>query len=201
MRETLKDLATGGLTTVARGGTGRMSLAVHAAKAPHGVDWAAILAQAAIWAGIVGGIAAVIAVVPMFRNMVRWAWRALLMRIGLPYRRYAKKFIREFGSYENPYLGEYEKIDLRTTYVPLSFQAEDAQSYAIATHLLTALPVGRERPVDPEQPGDRRLITGDPGSGKSTLLKAYGVGILEGRHVMTRGLAHSTLLRPAPRAR
>src|SRR5262249_38735266 len=33
----------------------------------------------------------------------------------------------------------------------------------------------------------RRIITGDPGSGKSTLLKAYGVGILEGRHLMTRG--------------
>jgi NACHT domain len=187
MGGTLKDLVTGGLTTVARGGAGWTSLAVHAAKAPHSVDWTAIVTRTGIWAGIVGAIAAVIAVVPMFRNVVRWAWRALLMRIGLPYRRYAKKFIREFGSYENPYLGEYEQIDLRTTYVPLSFQAEDAQSYAIATHVLTALPVGRGQPVDPEQPGDRRLITGDPGSGKSTLLKAYGVGILEGRQVMTRG--------------
>lgn len=180
MRETLNDLATGRLTTVARGGAGRTSLAVHAAQAPHGVDWTAILAQAAIWAGIVGGIAAVIAVVPMFRNMVRWTWRALLMRIGLPYRRYAKKFIREFGSYENPYLGEYEKIDLRTTYVPLSFQAEDAQSYAIATHVLTTLSVGREQPVDPEQPGDRRLITGDPGPANPHCLRRTVSGYLRG---------------------
>jgi hypothetical protein len=126
------------------------------------VEWTAIVTRTGIWAGIVGGIAAVIAIVPMFRDVARWAWRALLMRIGVPYHRYAKKFIREFGSYENPYLGEYEKIDLRTTYVPLSFQAEDAQSYAIATHVLTALPVGHGQPVDPEQPGDRRLITGDP---------------------------------------
>ncbi|HLK01834.1 MAG TPA: NACHT domain-containing protein [Streptosporangiaceae bacterium] len=52
--------------------------------------------------------------------------------------------------------------------------------------MLTALPVGSKQPADPGQPGDRRIITGDPGSGKSTLLKAYGVGVLEGRHVMTR---------------
>ena len=64
--------------------------------------------------------------------------------------------------------------------MPLSFQAEDAQSYAIATHVLTTLSVSSEQPVDPEQSGDRRIITGDPGSGKSTLLKAYGVGILRG---------------------
>lgn len=183
----LKDLTTGTLPTVARVGAVRVSLAVHGAKAPHGIDWSAILAQAAIWAGIVGGIAAVIAVVPMFRNAVRWASRALMMRIGLPYRRYAKKFIKEFGSYENPYLGEYEKIDLRTTYVPLSFLAEDAQSYAIAADVLKALHIGSKQPGDPELPGDRRIIIGDPGSGKSTLLKAYGVGVLEGRHVMTRG--------------
>jgi hypothetical protein len=188
MSGTLKDLATGRLTTVAHIGAGRTSLAGLAAKTPHGLDWAAIIAQAAIWAGIVGGIAGVIALVPMFRNAVQWAWRALLTRIGLPYQRYAKKFIREFGSYENPYLGEYEKIDLRSTYVPLSFQAEDVQSYEIATHVLTALPVGRKQPVDPEQPGDRRIIIGDPGSGKSTLLKAYGVGVLEGPHAKTRGL-------------
>ena len=57
-----------------------------------------------------------VAIVPMTRNGARWVWRALQMRTGFSYGRYAKKFIREFGSYENPYLGEYEKIDLRSTY-------------------------------------------------------------------------------------
>src|SRR6202044_1008395 len=97
-----------------------VSAAIAAAKTPaHGVDWGAVIAHAAIWAGIVGGIAAVIAIVPMTRNGARWVWRALQMRTRFPYRRYARKFTREFGSYENLYLGEYEKIDLRSTYVPL----------------------------------------------------------------------------------
>jgi energy-coupling factor transporter ATP-binding protein EcfA2 len=178
MDGTLGDFAINGVAAVA---------AVVTKTPAHRVDWGQVLATAGIWAGIVGAIAAVIAIVPMTRNGVRWAGRALVLRTGLPHRRYAKKFIREFGSYENPYLGEYEKIDLRSTYVPLSFQTEDAQSYAIATQVLTQLRAEGKHPDDPAEPGDRLIITGDPGSGKSTLLKAYGVGILEDSHVITGG--------------
>jgi len=95
------------------------------------------IAQAAIWAGIAGGVAAVIAIVPMTRNGARWVWRALQMRTGFSYGRYAKKFIREFGSYENPYLGEYEKIDLRSTYF---FAHRSIQEFLAAGH---AARVGR----------------------------------------------------------
>lgn len=142
--------------------------------AAHGVDWGQVLATAGIWAGIVGGVAAVVAIVPMSRNGVLWAWRALLMRTGMPYHRYARKFIERYGSYDNPYLQVKETYDLRTTYVPLSFQSEDVQSTSVATDVLTNLPARR------------LVIVGDPGSGKSTLLKAYGVGTLERRFILAR---------------
>jgi len=110
----------------------------------------------------------------MTRNGALWAWRALLMRTGLPYHRYARKFIDRYGTYDNPYLRVKEKRDLRTAYVPLAFKSGDAQSVAVATEILTNLPA------------ERLVIVGDPGSGKSTLLRAYGVGVLESRFILAR---------------
>jgi energy-coupling factor transporter ATP-binding protein EcfA2 len=145
-------------------------VAAATAKAAPGIDWDRI----GVYAGIVAAIAAVIALFPMTRNAVGWVWRGLQMRAGLPYRAYARKFVERHRSYSNPYLDRRENLDLRSTYVPLSFQAGDAQDLTLASSVLAGLS------------SDRLVIVGDPGSGKSTLLKAYGVGALQGRHVLTR---------------
>jgi energy-coupling factor transporter ATP-binding protein EcfA2 len=146
---------------------------VHAtAKASHGIDWGAILARAGVGLGVVASIATIIAIVPMTRNGFLRARRALLMGIGIPYRRYTRKFTERYRSYQNPYLDRHENLDLRSTYVPLSFQVGDAQDLALASDVLARLS------------GSRVIIVGDPGSGKSTLLKAYGVGALQGRHIL-----------------
>ena len=126
-----------------------------------------MITQLSIWATIIGSIAAV-AVVPTCRNAVLRGWRAPYMKSGLPHRRYAKRFISRWGTYEIPYLQEYEKLDLLSTYVPLSFQAGYRQDLTLANKVLKDLPA------------DRMVIVGDPGSGKSTLLRAYGAGILRG---------------------
>lgn len=124
---------------------------------------------------VVAAVGVIIAMVPPSRHFVQRLWRAMLMRAGFPHHRYARWFTGAWGTYENPYLGEEERLDLLSTYVPLSFQSDDApQNVAIATAVLTRLPA------------DRLVIVGDPGSGKSTLLKAYGVGILRSRHILVR---------------
>src|ERR1700733_4304685 len=145
-----------------------------AANASHGIDWGEILTQVGVPLAVAASVATVIAIIPMTRNGVLWAWRALLMRTGVPYDRYARKFVDKYGSYDNPYLRVKEKRDLRTTYVPLSFQSDDSQNVAVATEVLANLDA------------DPLVIVGDPGSGKSTLLRAYGVGILESRFVLAR---------------
>jgi len=122
---------------------------------------------------IVAAVGVIIAIVPASRHFVQRLWRSLHMRAGFPHHLYAKWFTGTWGTYENPYLGEEEKLDLLSTYVPLSFQSDDSpQNVAIATTVLTQLPA------------DRLIIVGDPGSGKSTLLKAYGVGIVRSRHIL-----------------
>jgi hypothetical protein len=134
-----------------------------------------VLATVGIWAGIVGGLAAVVAVVPMSRSGAWWAWQALLMRAGVPYSRYATHFSRLYGSYANPYLNREERLDLRSTYVPLSFRNEnDAQQVQLAAEVLSDL---RQQ---------RTVVIGGPGSGKSTLLQAHGVGVLEARASIIR---------------
>lgn len=164
-----------GLTALAQSVAGRAFRAtVVAASASHGVQWSQIVPQLAIWVGIAGGVAAVIAIVPQTRQGLQQLWRALLMRAGVPYHRYAVKFIERFGSYDNPYLRVKEKRDLLTTYVPLSFQSGDTQNVVIATEILTNLPA------------DRLVIVGDPGTGKSTLLRAYGVGVLDKHNIPGR---------------
>jgi hypothetical protein len=147
-----------------------------AAKAPAapGASWGAIVAQIAIWAAIAGGVAGLIAVIPQTRRATVRTWRALMTMVGVPYRHYARKFTEKHRSYPNPYLDQYEDLDLRSTYVPLSFQAGDGQDLALASQVLAHLAASRA------------IIVGDPGSGKSTLLKAYGVGVLHGRHVLSR---------------
>jgi NACHT domain len=156
-------------------GAGRAFRAtVAAAGASHGLQWGQIVSQLAIWVGIAGGVAAVIAIVPQTRQGMQRLWRALLMRAGIPYHRYAVKFIERFGSYDNPYLRVKEKRDLLTTYVPLSFQSGDTQNVVVATEILTNLPA------------ERLVIVGDPGTGKSTLLRAYGVGVLESSRIPGR---------------
>jgi hypothetical protein len=102
-------------------------------------------------------------------------WRAGMLRAGVPHRRYAKWFTERWGAYENPYLDDIENLDLRNTYVPLSFRAEDApETLMIATDVLADRSAGN------------LIIDGGPGSGKSTLLKAYGVGVLQHRGLLRR---------------
>jgi hypothetical protein len=177
---TLGDLALGGVTALMRGGMGRMSPAARvvgaAGKSSHGIDWGAVVSQIALWAGPIGAVAGVIAIVPMFRNAAIRAWRWLLLRAGVPYSRYANRFIKVYGSYDNPYLNREERLDLRSTYVPLSFRSEDdEQQVQPAADVLGDL--GQQRTV----------IVGNPGSGKSTLLQAYGAGVLGPRFPASRG--------------
>jgi hypothetical protein len=111
-------------------------------------------------------------VVAVIGPMHRWlgtSVRAGLMRAGRTERRYASWFVDKWGQYENPYLADTESLDLRSTYVSLSFRAPDAdqETRTVATKVL----------ADP-RPGNL-IIEGAPGSGKSTLLKAYGVGVLK----------------------
>jgi hypothetical protein len=159
MPETLRAVERGVLAAVAQGG----------AKSQHGLSLNEIIAQVAIWAGIVCAAAAVIAIVPQSRQAVRRIWRALLMRAGAPRRGYARWFVREWGIYDNPYLDVTENLDLRNTYVPLSFRSDDdpQETLTVATEVLAKADAGN------------LIIYGGPGSGKSTLLKAYGVGVLQ----------------------
>jgi hypothetical protein len=139
----------------------------------HGLDWSAIIARVGVPLGAAASVATIITVVPIFRDAVRRAWRAVLMRVGVPHYRYARRFTEIWGTYRNPYLNREEQLDLRNTYVPLSFQVQGAQQVQWASDVLTALP-------------RRLVIVGNPGSGKSTLLAAYGVGALGHRHIVGR---------------
>lgn len=112
-------------------------------------------------------VAIVIAIIPPLRHgVVRW-WRAVLLRAGFPRRRYARWFVRRWGSYENPYLDDRENLDLSNTFVPLSFQAEGAELESLSS----------ANAVLADRQAGNIVIEGVPGSGKSTLLKAYGVGL------------------------
>jgi len=144
---------------------GVMISAAGPATGPHGTDWGQVLTRAGVGLGIAASIATIIAGIPVTRNGVLWAWRALLLRAGFPYRQYAKWFVGTWGEYWNPYLNDREKVSLSSTYVPLAAQSGSRQEVTDAREVL------RSRK-------GRGIITGDPGSGKSTLLAAYGVEAL-----------------------
>jgi hypothetical protein len=149
-------------------------IAISAKAAEPGVDWGQVLITAGIWAGIVGGAAAVIAVVPMFRHAAQDAWDAAMLRAGIRYRQYSRKFVRSWGIYKNPYLNKDESLDLRSTYVPLLVRGRDGlRETGLARRVRQASEVMAELPV-------RMVIIGDPGSGKSTLLAAQGVSMVRG---------------------
>jgi len=175
MMATLGAAPQRGLASLARTG---MSVAIvvagHAKPAvQHGSGWGAIIARVGVPLGVAASVATIIAVVPMFRDAARSVWRAALMQAGVPYHRYAKRFTEIWGTYQNPYLNREEQLDLRSTYVPLSFQVQGAQHVQRASDILAVLP-------------RRLVIVGNPGSGKSTLLAAHGVGTLGHRHIMAR---------------
>ena len=150
--------------------TSRAALIQNAAAGPlNGWPRSDILALSGVAIGAIGSVAAVIAIMPQSRHIALRLWCAMLLRSGLRNHQYAKWFVATWGVYANPYLGEYEKLDLRSTYVPLSFMAGDAQSLILANQVLA------------RRAANRLIIIGDPGSGKSTLLKAYGVGLLRNR--------------------
>ncbi len=125
---------------------------------------------------IVGIVAVVVAIVPPLRQGVARWWRAAMLRLGFPQRKYAAWFVRTWGVYENPYLDDTEHLDLSNTYVPLSFRSEDAgrETLSIAAEVLADTNAGN------------LVIDGAPGSGKSTLLKAYGVGVSRPDRVLPR---------------
>ncbi len=175
MIETLSAARQHGLAAVAHTGASIATAAARQAKpaVQHGLDWGAIIARFGVPLGVAASIATIIAVVPMFRDAVRSVWRAALMRAGVPYHRYAKRFTQIWGTYQNPYLNREEHLDLHSTYVPLSFQVQGAQQVQLASDILAILP-------------RRLVIVGNPGSGKSTLLAAHGVGALGHRHIMAR---------------
>src|ERR1700760_2683767 len=83
----------------------------------HGWSRGDLLALAGVAVAIV-----LAAVSPMRQSTLR-GWQLVLLRIGVPRRRYARWFSRTWGAYENPYLDDKEKLDLSNTYVPLSFQS------------------------------------------------------------------------------
>ena len=128
--------------------------------------------------GVVMAVLSVVtAIVPPFRHFAQSMWRGLMLRAGLPRRRYARWFVKEWGIYDNPYLDAIENLDLRNTYVPLSFRSDDEaqETLTLATEVLERTDTGN------------LIINGGPGSGKSTLLKAYGVGILQDRPLWDHG--------------
>jgi len=144
----------------------------------HGWDRSDILALLGV---ILAALAIFISLVPPLRHLVQGWWRGIMLRAGLPRSKYAKWFIRKWGMYENPYLDDVESLDLRNTYVPLSFRTERLpDKLTIATDVLNDPEVGN------------LIIDGGPGSGKSTLLKAYGVALLQNHRLLSRGL------RPVP---
>lgn len=131
-----------------------------------------ILALAGVVVAIIGVI---ITIVPPLRHFVQRVWRMAMLRAGVPRRRYAKWFTGKWGVYENPYLDDIENLDLRNTYVPLSFRVEgEPDTLTMAIDLLAAQDAGN------------LIIDGGPGSGKSTLLKAYGMGILRNHALLGR---------------
>ena len=192
-RETLSIVATdvrgGGMGV--RGGYGwglgsRTSLAVHtvsttvggaAAKATLGVHWVVLMTEVALWgAGILGAVAGVFGrSCPCSGAPSAGLWWWVLLRVGVTYLRYASHFVKVYGSYDNPYLNREERLDLRSTYVPLSFRGgDDEQHVQPAAQVLADL--GKSRTV----------IVGSPGSGKSTLLQAHGVGVLDSLSLTSR---------------
>lgn len=120
-------------------------------------------------AGVIITIA--IAIVPPIRRYILRKWQALLMWAGFPRRRYARWFVGQWETYDNPYLDDVESLSLTNTFVPLSFHSEEMnkEELGIATTILSDKNVGN------------LIIEGAPGSGKSTLMKAYGVAILQNR--------------------
>lgn len=84
-------------------------------------------------------------------------------------RQYADFFVRNWGHYFDPYLGQV--VDLRTTFIPASFWAmEDGADVSLpATEVLA------------RRPQHNVIIDGFPGAGKSTLLKLYGIDLLTTR--------------------
>ena len=137
----------------------------------HGWGRSDVLALAGV------ALAVIIAIAPPLRRMVARWWRGALLRAGRPRGKYARWFIhKRWGSYENPYLDDVENLDLRNTYVPLSFRTEGRpDELTIATTVLASPDTGN------------LIIDGGPGSGKSTLLKAYGVSLLDKRSAVGRG--------------
>ena len=132
-----------------------------------------ILALAGVGVAVIGVI---VTIVLPSRYFVQRLWRVAMLRAGLPRRRYAKWFTGKWGVYENPYLDDIENLDLRNTYVPLSFHVEGApDTLTIAADVLA-------------QHAGNLIIDGGPGSGKSTLLKAYGVGVLQNHALLSRRL-------------
>jgi len=128
--------------------------------------------------GILGvATTVVVAIVSPLGRMIAGLWRAAMLRAGFPRRRYARWFItKKWGIYENPYLDDVENLDLRNTFVPLSFRKDDApDTLTLATAVLGDHEAGN------------LIIDGGPGSGKSTLLKAYGVAVLRERPLLSRG--------------
>jgi hypothetical protein len=132
----------------------------------HGWDRGDILALLGL---IVAIVTFIFSLVPPLRHMTQDWWRGALLRAGFPRRKYARWFItRKWGVYENPYLDDVENLDLRNTYVPLSFRTDGTpDTLTIASDVLNDAKAGN------------LIIDGGPGSGKSTLLKAYGVALLQ----------------------
>ena len=145
----------------------------------HGWSRSDILALA----GVV--VAVLVAVMPPVRRWLLHRWRAMLVRAGVPRRRYERWFVRRWGKYANPYLDDVEYLDLSNTYISLTFHsaASDAERRIIANQVLRDVSVGN------------LVITGAPGSGKSTLLKAYGVNICNSSRPRSRhDIAHTPFL-------
>lgn len=114
----------------------------------------------------------------MFVAIVTFLWRKRAavgrakdrfdLASGRTRRRYARWFLATHGTLRNIYSDIDERLDLRDTYVPLSFAVPTANSQE------------GERATDvlADKLARRLMILGNAGTGKSTLLRAFGAGIL-----------------------
>ena len=90
-------------------------------------------------------------------------WQRVLLRLGVSYSRYASHFVKVYGSYDNPYLNREERLDLRSTYVPLSFRGGDNEQHVQPAAQVLA-----------DLHKSHTVIVGSPGSASPRCCKRMG---------------------------
>ncbi|GLW36040.1 NACHT domain-containing protein [Actinoplanes regularis] len=119
-----------------------------------------LLDQVQAWQAVLGLLGALVGVTGWLAARLR------SVRRGAPEPRYRAWFLREYGSYRNPYLDARDELRLDRTYIPL---------LATAQHDTNQVDGDVERVADGQ---GHVILLGEAGAGKSTALQAYGVSLL-----------------------